>query len=89
MARLNQSQRIVIVIGLAAALYVFGMWAMTWGSELSRVWVGYAPLSSALAGPDVSGLHLWLRLAIWLALTALWVGGALLVLRDPRHRDES
>jgi hypothetical protein len=89
MTRMNLAQRIVVVVGLGAALYVFGMWAMTWGSQVSRVWIATSPLSGAFAAPDVSGLHLWARLLIWLALIGLWLGAALFVFRSTNDSGRS
>jgi hypothetical protein len=63
-------QRIVVVIGLAAALYVFGSWATTRGGLYG--WVAYAPLSNAVNVAN-GGLHPWVRLVIWLALILAWV----------------
>jgi hypothetical protein len=84
MPRLTQPQRIVIVIGLGAALYVFGLWAMTWGSHPFTGWTGYAPIP-----PTVNELHLWVRLLIWLVLIAIWSGSSALVLRSPKQGDDS
>ena len=86
MSTLNRSQRLVIVVGLGAALYVLGQWMMSLGSHLTG-WVGYAPLSNQF---PFQGLHPWLRLAIWLVLIALWVlsSAALLGSDNPREHDQ-
>ena len=84
MPRLNLPQRIVSVIGLGAALYVCGLWAMTWGSHSFTGWTGYAPIP-----PAVNALHLWVRLLIWLALIAIWAGSSVLVFRSPKRGDDS
>lgn len=75
MRRLNLAQRIVIVVGLGAALFVFGEWAMTWGSHTSfpSGWTGYAPLISPFAAYARGGLHPWERTVIWLVLIAVWI----------------
>lgn len=84
--RINLPQRVVIVVGLGAAIYVFGLWAMTWGSPapFATGWTGYAPLEST-----AYGLQPWARLLVWLVLIAMWVVTSALVLRSPSHRDES
>lgn len=83
MGHLNLGQRIVIVIGLGAALLIFGEWAMTWGTHFYTGWTGYAPLYS----PTVGGLYLWVRLLIWLALVAIWVLASAGVLRTSKRTD--
>src|SRR5579863_3788342 len=88
MGRLNLSQRIVIVIGLGAALWVFGGWVMTWGTSYPGDvgWTGYAPLSTSFYMPPVGGMHPWVRVVIWLALIAGWVTASTFVLRTRRER---
>jgi hypothetical protein len=76
---LNRAQRIVIVVGLGAALFVFGQWLTALGSHLPYGWVGYAPLSKEF-GPD--GLHPWVRLVIWLILIAIWAVTSAVLLRS-------
>lgn len=76
---LNQSQRVVIVVGLAVALYAFGEWLTGLGSNLNVGWVAYAPLGSQ---SNITGLHPWVRLVIWIILIALWVGASLRLLRS-------
>lgn len=84
--QLNLPQRVVLVVGLGAALYFFGGWATTWGSGAS--WNGYAPLqSSASFSPFIAGLFPWVRLCVWFILVAVWVGVSLVVLRSPAATD--
>ncbi|MGA3146967.1 MAG: hypothetical protein ABSF33_05760 [Acidimicrobiales bacterium] len=80
--RLNTGQRIVILIGLGVALSFFGDWATTRGQTASG-WVAYAPLSRTVNPGDLagSGLHPWVQLVIWLALTLIWILVALFLLR--------
>jgi heme/copper-type cytochrome/quinol oxidase subunit 1 len=87
MTPLNRSQRLVIVVGLSAALYALGQWLMSIGSNLNYGWVAYAPLSKEFA-PD--GLHPWVRLVIWLVLITIWalVSVALLRSYTPRESDQ-
>lgn len=78
----NIAQRVVIVIALAAALLVFGLWLTHLGSE--RVgWFGYAPLRSI---PPVArgGIPGWARMLIWLALVAAWAVPSFFLLRSKR-----
>ena len=82
MSRFNLRQRIVVVIGLGFGLGFFGLWATTRGAAgLAYGWVGYAPLSRAIFAPVDGGLHPWVRLIIWLALTVVWTVASLLLLR--------
>ena len=81
--RLNRAQRIVVVIGLGVALGFFGGWVTALGSVSGAFgWTGYAPLRVATFGPE-SGLHPWVRLVIWLALTVVWAGTSIILLRSP------
>jgi len=76
---LNQSQRIVIIVGLAFALYVLGEWLNGLGSTLNYGWVAFAPLGNQI---NNVGLHPWVRLVIWIVLVALWVAVSLRLLRS-------
>jgi len=67
---LNLPQRVAIVVGVGAAVYISGQWLTSLGSSVSFGWVAYAPLSNNL-GPD--GLHPWVRYVIWLVLITFWV----------------
>jgi len=83
--RLNLRRRIVIVVGLGVGFALLGTWVT--GPQHIRGWTGSAPLSSsatyrstpsiALAGES----HLWVRLAIWLALTVVWTLVSVVLLR--------
>jgi len=75
---LNRAQRIVVVIGFGAALYVVGAWLSTPGFPMNSGWVGYAPLSSSFARARLTGLA---DLVVWFTLTALWVLGSAYLLR--------
>jgi hypothetical protein len=76
---LNRSQRLVLVVGLAAALYAFGLWLTGLGSNLREGWVAYAPLSNQF---DITGLHPWVRLVVWILLIAVWAFTSAWILRD-------
>jgi uncharacterized membrane protein YwaF len=76
--RFNSGQRAVIVIGLGVALYLLGQWLIGSWQGGSSGWVAYAPLSQATS--PVRILHPWVRLLIWLALTAIWVIASLGIL---------
>lgn len=76
---LNHSQRIVAIVGLGIALYVFGTWFTGLGSNLPNGWVAYAPLSNQF---NVTGLHPWVRLIIWIVLVAVWTLVSVWLLRD-------
>jgi heme/copper-type cytochrome/quinol oxidase subunit 1 len=77
---LNLAQRIVVVIGLGIGLDVFGQWLVSRGSGATG-WVAYAPLSRAVYLP-VGGLHPWVRMMVWLVLTAVWVLASVALLRS-------
>jgi hypothetical protein len=77
---LNLAQRIVMVIGLGIGLDVFGQWLVSrWAGSYG--WVAYAPLSRAVY-PPVGGLHPWVRMVVWLVLTAVWVLASVSLLRS-------
>jgi len=76
--RLARGQRVVLVIALGVALGAVGSYLDAWGSSPVG-WVAYAPLGPATRG----GLHPWVRLLLWLALTAVWAACSLVVLRPP------
>ena len=81
-------QRIVVVIGLAAGLYLFGSW-LTIRGEIGSGWVAYAPLSESNSPEFSGGLHSSVRLLIWLVLIALWAGAGVLLLRSRSTEDSS
>jgi hypothetical protein len=78
---MNHRQRVVVVVGLGFALYVFGQWATTRGGAFG--WVAYAPLSRATFSPP-GYLHPWVQLLIWLGLTVVWVATSVVLLRRPK-----
>ena len=86
----NVRQRVVVVIGIGAALFFFGSWLTTRGQGGSG-WVAYAPLSNTINASDLPGpgLHPWVRLLIWLALIAIWVVAGVVLLRTRSPEDSS
>jgi hypothetical protein len=76
---LNRAQRIVIVVGLGAALYVLGEWLTGLGSDLPTGWIAYAPLSNQF---NVTGLQSWVRAIIWIALIGVWATASVRLLRS-------
>ena len=86
MARLNLSQRVVILIGLGAALYVFGEWTRTLGSHPAG-WIATRGYKALVFAPG--GLDRWAQLLIWLALLVIWVVASALVLRSSRNGTDS
>jgi len=83
MQSLNRAQRLVIVVGLSAALYELGQWLTSLGTNLNYGWVAYAPLSKELA---LDGLHPWVRYMIWLVLIAIWEVASVALLRSDTAR---
>ena len=85
MGNLNRGQRIVLVVALAAALYILGLYITALGNAGSG-WVAYAPLTqvahSPLTGEPLGGLHAWVRLVLWLGLTVIWAGCSVALLRS-------
>lgn len=80
MRSLNRAQRIVLIIAWALVLDVVGTYIVTLGN-LGTGWVAYAPLSGATSIPRL-GLSPWLRLLVWLGLTAIWAVGSVWLLRN-------
>jgi hypothetical protein len=80
---LNLGQRIVLVIALAGALYFVGLFVT---SLETSGWVAYAPLSrvanAPFSGDNLSGLHPWVRLVVWLGLTVIWATCSVMLLRS-------
>jgi hypothetical protein len=87
MRRINMAQRVILVIGLAMALYLFGGWINTRGSATPSGWVGYAPLQTYGPQNIVGGFHPWVRLVIWIALVLVWVIASVLLLRAASRSD--
>lgn len=71
---LSTGQRTILAIGTGVALFLVGGYVTTLGTGSG--WVAYAPLTSAQLS-QVGGLHRSVRLIIWLALLAIWLGAAL------------
>ncbi len=76
---LSYGQRVVLVVALGVGLGSLGSYLVTLGSPSSG-WVAYAPLTEHTGVPGI-GLHPWVRLLIWLALTVVWATCSLVLLR--------
>ena len=87
--RLLFSQRVVLIIALAFALYVLGIWLTNLGTHLFTGWVGYAPLQNNNTIPYAGGLHAWVSLVIWLLLTLVWTITSLSLLRPTQLHDDT
>ena len=83
MSSLHREQRLVIVVGLGAALYVLGQWLTSLGSTINSGWVAYAPSSKTFAP---NGLQPWARLLIWLALIGTWTVSSFVFIKSDRPR---
>jgi hypothetical protein len=77
---LSLRYKVVLLVALAAALWIVGQWVIVEASPFPSGWVGYAPLQ-VTAGP---GLHPWVQAVIWLALIGVWTLAALLLLGDSK-----
>ena len=84
MDRLNLAQRIVLVIALAVALQILGVYIVTLGKGSVFGWTAYAPLTQSLNIPN-PGLPIWGRLLVWLGLIGIWTLGAVWMLTSPRR----
>ncbi len=79
--RLGLAQRLVIVVGLGAALIAVGDFITGLGSGFQSGWTGYAPMPRMLV-PFTAGMSAGPRLAVWLVLTALWAAVSLFIVRE-------
>ena len=82
--RLAVRQRVVLVIGLAVALLIFGDYLVRIGQP-GFGWVAYAPLSRAVGPLSTLGLRPWLQLLIAETLTAIWTISSILILKVDRE----
>ena len=80
--RLNQPQKIVVVVAFGIALATAGNYFLSLGNF---GWYAYAPLSQSVSSLH-TGLAGWLRLIIWLVLICLWALVSLWVLRPSPER---
>ena len=79
LGRLGLAQRIVIVVALALILGAVGVYVTTLGGPAAQFgWFGYAPLTRATFGPDLSP---WEQLLVWIGLIAAWTAASLVLLR--------
>ena len=78
--RLGLAQRLVIVVGLGAALIAVGDFITGLGGGFPSGWTGY-PMPRVLV-PFATGMSAGPRLAVWLVLTALWVALSLFIVRE-------
>ncbi len=78
--RLGLAQRLVIVVGLGAALIALGDFITGLGGGFPSGWAGY-PMPRVLV-PFATGMSAGPRLAVWLVLTALWMALSLFIVRE-------
>ena len=86
---LSLPQRLVLVVALAATLFVVAIYLTTIGAGTPADfgWFGYAPLTRTPF--DSGGPPAWARLLIWLAFIALWTVASLRLLRSPPAKDST
>jgi hypothetical protein len=75
--RFVPGQRVVVVVGLGAALLFVGDYVTSLGAGLS----GSAPLLSSSAFYTPAAVNAWVQLVVWLVLIAAWVAVSLFILR--------
>jgi hypothetical protein len=77
---LSRSQRIVVVIAFGLGLWTIGSYLVSLGTGRTFGWYAYAPLSNGvLLAP--TGLHVWVRVIIWLILIGVWAVGSVRLLQ--------
>jgi hypothetical protein len=81
---LNQSQRVVVVVGLGVLLYVLGLWLTAMNSPAMYGWVGYEndPFTS-----NSLRMSQWGNFFIWFVLIDAWVVTAAFLLRTKSTKD--
>jgi len=87
---LSRAQRIVLSVGLAAALGAIGRSVEVWGrGPAAGGWFGYAPNTTVVFTPRGPFLlrHPALDLLWWLFLIALWVAASLWLFGAGRRGD--
>jgi hypothetical protein len=87
---LNRGQRVVLSIGLAAALGAVGRAVEVWGAAGGGGWFGYAPGTRASFVPGQPFLlrHPALDLLWWLFLIGLWVAVSVRLFANDARQDE-
>ena len=80
--QLNRAQRVVLSIGLAAALVALGRAVELWGGGSGGGWFGYSPNTHAIFtdGSPFLLRHPLLDLVWWLFLIAVWVAASVWLL---------
>ena len=81
LSSLSLGQRVVLVIGLAAALAAIADFVTA--ADTFTGWTGYAPLSVPSQPFLVpGGLPSYARLLVWLVAVVIWVAGSLPLMRS-------
>jgi hypothetical protein len=77
---LGLAQRIVVILGLAAAVVAFGGYLQTVGhNSVDFGWFAYAPLNTSNAAP-FHPQPAWAHLAIWAGVSVAWALASLLLI---------
>lgn len=84
LATLDFAQRMILVVGFALVLLVFGQWVTHVGGHGL---VGYRPMLFLRARGG--GIPRWARLLIWLALVVAWAAGSVWLLRQPHESKDT
>jgi hypothetical protein len=82
LAKLSQSQRVVIVVALGAIIFFCGEWITDVTTFTG--WVAYAPLSGATSSVHHRDLTFGWVIWIWIGLTVAWAVLSGIVLHRPK-----
>lgn len=83
--RLGLGQRVVLVVALAFALAIVGLYVTTLGTPNHFGWFGYAPMMgiTLIRSPDLTAFEQFL---VWLGLIVVWAAASVLLLQRPSER---
>lgn len=80
------AQRIVLVVALGVSFGILGEYVVSLGDHFSG-WTAYAPLSAPIPSVPHVGLAPWLRVIVWIGLSAVWAAMSVWLLRTRKSGD--
>lgn len=84
-SRLNHTQRLMVSISIAAALFGANQALVTQFRRGEGGWFGYAPNTSVtFSAGNAFSRSPWLQLLLWIALVVVWVTPALWLFADDK-----